>query len=102
MIKSIGGQGGAAIDAAQLRASGKARAADLLSSGQMPDASGVTPTPAARMAALGAPTAWRWRASPRARAPLTGAEPAADRLPDQVRDDVNGPGAGRKFISAIP
>lgn len=55
MIKSIGGQSGAAIDAAQLRASGKARALDLLSSGQTPGAAGATPTPAARMAALGAP-----------------------------------------------
>jgi negative regulator of flagellin synthesis FlgM len=55
MIKSLGGQVGAALDATQLRASGKTRAADLLSSGATPETSGATATPAARMAALGAP-----------------------------------------------
>ena len=55
MIKSVGGQIGAAIDAAQLRAGGRIKPADLLSSSDMSEASGASPTPAARMAALGAP-----------------------------------------------
>lgn len=55
MIKSVGSQIGAAIDAAQLRAGGKIKPADLLSSGDTSESSGATPTPAARMAALGAP-----------------------------------------------